>query len=47
MHIYVRPHDIDITAAEDGQGAPAVVRYLMAAGPVGRVELAFDGRRGR
>jgi sulfate transport system ATP-binding protein len=41
---YVRPHDIDVVAAEDGPGAPAEVRYLTAAGPVGRIELALAGR---
>lgn len=39
----VRPHDIDILTAEGGRGAPAEVRYLTAAGPVGRIELALAG----
>ena len=41
---YVRPHDVEIIAAQDGPGAAAEVRYLMAAGPTGRLELALDGR---
>ncbi len=43
---YVRPHDIDILGAMDGRGAPAEIRYLTAAGPVGRIELALAGREG-
>jgi sulfate transport system ATP-binding protein len=41
---YVRPHDIDILGAMDGRGATAEIRYLTAAGPVGRIELALAGR---
>ena len=43
---YVRPHDVEISTAPDGIGAPAVVRYVTAAGPVAHVELALDGRSG-
>lgn len=37
---YVRPHDIEIFNGAVMSGRPAVVRYLMAAGPVARVELS-------
>ena len=43
---YVRPHDLEISTAQDGAGAPAVIRYVTAAGPVAHVELALEGREG-
>ncbi len=43
---YVRPHDLEISTAPDGVGAPAVIRYVTAAGPVAHVELALEGREG-
>ncbi|MBL8668115.1 MAG: sulfate ABC transporter ATP-binding protein [Rhodospirillales bacterium] len=39
---YVRPHDIEIFNGAVMAGRPAVVRYLMAAGPVAKIELSFD-----
>jgi sulfate/thiosulfate transport system ATP-binding protein len=38
---YVRPHDIEIFNGTVMAGRPAVVRYLMAAGPVAKIELSF------
>lgn len=40
---YVRPHDIEIFTGSVMVGCPAVIRYLSAAGPVAKVELALDG----
>ncbi|MBK8174379.1 MAG: sulfate ABC transporter ATP-binding protein [Rhodospirillales bacterium] len=39
---YVRPHDIEIFTCPVMVGAPAVVRYISAAGPVVKVELSTE-----
>ena len=38
---YVRPHDIELLPA--GQGEPAVVRHVAAAGPTARIEVSVQG----
>jgi sulfate transport system ATP-binding protein len=38
---FVRPHDLLLSAAGEGNGAPAVVRHITVLGPLVRVELAF------
>ncbi len=40
---YVRPHDVEIFTGPVMVGRAAVVRYLSAAGPVAKIELALDG----
>jgi sulfate transport system ATP-binding protein len=40
---YVRPHDIEIFTGSVMAGRPAVVRYVAAAGPVAKIELALHG----
>ena len=40
---YVRPHDIEIFTGSVMAGRPAVVRYVAAAGPIAKIELALDG----
>ena len=39
-HVFVRPHDIEVSLDEPGaEGLPAVVRYIHAAGPQARLSL--------
>lgn len=43
---YVRPHDVEIFASRVMSGEPGTVRYISAAGPLAKVEVAVgaDGR---
>ncbi len=38
---FVRPHDLMLSAAEDGTGVPAEVRHVVVLGPLVRVEVAL------
>jgi sulfate ABC transporter, ATP-binding protein len=40
---FIRPHDIEVRAANDGDGAPGHIRHLTVLGPVVRAELAVGG----
>ncbi|HET6519863.1 MAG TPA: sulfate ABC transporter ATP-binding protein [Geminicoccaceae bacterium] len=47
---YVRPHDVEIVTTERGgqhrRGQRAIVRHIVTAGPVTRIELAVEGAEG-
>jgi sulfate transport system ATP-binding protein len=42
-YAYIRPHDLEFVDRGTGQGEPALVRHVAAAGPTARIELAVEG----